>query len=91
LEQPDKLLSNFQDKGRENESPGINNTSLNFIRYLEDNLSGMEVAVNTRKDHFFLLITNFNLMATSKNVIPSKAGIQNPLISLDSGRSLSRT
>jgi hypothetical protein len=30
-------------------------------------------------------------MATSKNVIPAKAGIQNPLTSLDSGRSLPRT
>jgi len=30
-------------------------------------------------------------MATSKNVIPAKAGIQNPLTSLDSRRSLPRT
>ena len=29
--------------------------------------------------------------ATSKNVIPAKAGIQNPLTSLDSRRSLPRT
>jgi len=30
-------------------------------------------------------ITPIRIKATSKNVIPAKAGIQNPLISLDSG------
>ena len=41
--------------------------------------------------HLLLLYSDLILMATSKNVIPAKAGIQNPLISLDSGRSLPRT
>jgi len=36
-------------------------------------------------------VEKLRVKVTSKNVIPAKAGIQNPLISLDSGRSLSRT
>ena len=38
-----------------------------------------------------LVLPDLIFKATSKNVIPAKAGIQNPLTSLDSRRSLPRT
>jgi hypothetical protein len=48
--------------------------------------------MNERKNLLiFLWSFDIKLQATSKNVIPAKAGIQKGLKSLDSRRSLSRT
>jgi len=55
-------LSYFQDKGRKNELPGTENTSLNFIGYTENNCFGAELAAKTiQMKSPFLLITNLNL------------------------------